>query len=298
MLTKALSALVVAASLVACAGQPVGPGLAPNAGSNAAGPVTFGAPPSSDVFRRALRTDMCALLDEAALAELGWSRGSGQLESFTSCGGGTADLRQSVGISLDTAVSEQDVPATADRCTRLRIIDRTTMVALKVQARASGDVCTVAGRFLATAVQRFDGGDGAGQPPNGWLVLDACELLPPLLLASAAGLGEASPALREVRRLGARACIATHLDGEVTLSVAPVAGRPEELDGQSVAVAGRAARTLELPGLCVLRLIGQPLGNRTQVITVEVQAQLVPAAQRCAVATAMVQALLPALPAS
>jgi hypothetical protein len=276
-----------------------------DSGTTTEADATFLQPPTSEVFTRALRTDMCALLDEAVLVELGWQRGT-RPQTLTSCAGSSADQTQSVSLSVDTAVSDQPTAALGTRCTRLKLVDPTTMIALKVQVRAEPDPCAPAERFLATAVRRFETGTGQTEPPNPWIALDACELLPPLLPTSARTLGGPKPTLREVRRLGPRGCIATHVDGEVTLSVSPAAGRAEDLDGDEVAVAHRPARVREYGAMCVLRLVGQPLGEplaestgsrsrqEIQVVTIEVEA----AGDRCAVATAMAEALSPALPGS
>jgi hypothetical protein len=305
---SAIAALVLAAG---CAGAPgTEPGSAPGSASDLVPAATttevdatFLQPPTSEVFTRVLRTDMCALLDEAVLAALGWQRGI-QPQTFTSCAGGSADQKQSVSLSVDTAISDQPTAALGTRCTRLKIVDPTTMIALKVQVRAEPDPCAPAEWFLAAALRRFETGTGQTEPPNPWIALDACELLPPLLPISARTLGGPKPTLREVRRLGPRGCIATHVDGEVTLSVSPAPGLAEDLDGDEVAVAHRPARMREHSTMCMLRLVGQPLGEplaespgprsrqEVQVITIEVEAP----DDRCAVATAMAEALSPALP--
>jgi len=304
------AAWATAALLAAGCAGPTAPGTAPGtatapsspAPGQPGGPDTFLPPPSSDTLERALRTDMCALLDETLLAVLGWQRGP-QAQTLTSCGAASADQKRSVSVSVDTAVSDRPAPSEGSRCTRLRIVDTITMIALKVQLRAEPDPCQRAEEFLATAARRF--ADGAGQvpPPTPWIALDACELLPKVLPASSRILGGPRPTLREVRRLGARGCIASHVDGEVTLSVAPVPGRIADLDGDEVAVAFGPARVRELNGTCLLRLVGQQLGEQqpgeprrpeVQVVTVEVQAGGDP----CAVATALADALAPVLPRS
>ena len=270
----------------------------PDQGATGTSPTTdageFIPPPSSDVLDRALRTDLCALLDEQAVARRGWQRGTAQGETLTMCAAASPDQRESVRLSLDTAVSGQPAPAQGNRCTRASVVDPATAIAVKVQVRAEPDPCAVADHFLATATQRFAAGAGQVTPLNPWTALDACRLLPPLLAVSARTLGGPKPTLREVRRLGARGCIATHAEGEVTLSVSPASGRAEDLDGDEVAVAGRPARVQDSGGVCLLRLVGQQLAGQVQVATVEVQA----ADDRCAVATAMAEALLPALPPS
>jgi hypothetical protein len=314
VLCKAASAIAALLLATGCAGAP-GPELGtpsdptPASATTTEAEATFLQPPTSEVFTRALRTDMCALLDEAVLAELGWQRGI-QPQTLTSCAGGSADQKQSVSLSVATALSNQPTAAIGTRCTRLKIVDPTTMIALKVQVRAEPDPCAPAERFLATAVRGFETGTGQTEPPNPWIALDACELLPPLLSVSARTLGGPKPMLREVRRLGPRGCIATHVEGEVTLSVSPAPGRAEDLDGDEVAVAHRPARVREHNVICVLRLVGQPLGKppaespgersrqgfrqEVQVVTIEVEAP----DDRCAVATAMAEALSPALPGS
>jgi hypothetical protein len=299
---RAAAAALLLAALLPVAGCA---GAAPDAGNAGRTPAgtsqtaadTFLPPPSSDVLSRALRTDQCALLDETLLASLGWQRGP-QAQTLTVCGAGSADRQRSVSVSVDTAVSDRPAPADGDRCTRLRIVDTVTMIALKVQIRGEPDPCRPAEEFLATAARRFD--DGAGQlpPPTPWISLDACELLPKVLPVSARSLGGPRPTLREVRRLGVRGCVASHLDGEVTLSVSPVPGRVPDLDGEEIAVAGGPARVLALNGTCLLRLVDRQLGEASrpevQVVTIEVQAGGDP----CAVATAMAQALAPVLPKS
>ena len=313
-------AVVAALTLVAgCADKPdSGPAASGQGGSSGTGGSTgsrvpgqpvggFLPPPSSEVLTRALRTDLCALLDEVALAELGWQRGTSQAETLTSCGaastdqGGTGqgtDQRKSIGVSLDTAVSDRPAPVDGRRCTRLKIVDPVTKIAIKVQVRAEPDPCAIADRFLATAVGRFEAGAGQVQPPDPWIALDACQLLPPLLAVSARTLGGPMQTLREVRRLGPRGCIATHAEGEVTLSVTPAPGRAADLDGAEIAIANRAARVQDLNGICVLRLVGpelgEPGGQQVQVITIEVQA----GTDRCTVAAAMGEALAPSLPES
>lgn len=250
----------------------------------------FGAPPTSDVLRRALRTDLCALLDEAAVTELGWVRGT-PAQTLTACVAASPDLTRSVTMSVDTSVSEAAAPANGNRCTRQRIVDRSTMIALMVHAKDQPDPCATAERFLVTAVARFDAGHGAVEPPHPWIALDACEVLPPLLPAAVEELGPARSTLREVRRLGLRGCIATHESGEVTLSVEPTAGAIADLDGDEVAIGGRPGRMREFGQTCVVRLIGAELGTdgqpgrQTQVITVEVSSGQVAAAQRCTAAS-------------
>lgn len=312
--------LAIAAVLATgCAGEPAGPLPEPaivvsptvlsgeriaQQGDAVAG--GFLPPPSSAVLARALRTDLCALLDASTVARFGWQPGA-RAETLTSCGAGSADQRQSVVVAVDTAVSDRPAPAEGNRCTRLAIVDPVTMIALKVQVRAEPEPCRPAEELLATAVQRFTAGAGEVRPPHPWLALDACQLLPPLLATSARTLGGPNPTLREVRRLGARGCVANHVDGEVTLSVAPAPGRAEDLDGTEVAVGGRPARRQELAGICVLRLVGsqlvgpqlvpQPVEQRmaVQVITVEVRSAT---RDTCAVATALAEAAVPVLPAA
>jgi hypothetical protein len=262
------------------------------------GPAGFLPPPSSAAFDRALRTDLCALLDEAALAGRGWQP-AGRAETLTSCVAASADQRQAVTITLDTAVAERATPADGGRCARVRIVDPVTAVAVKLQVRGAPEPCAAAEELVTVAAQRFAAGAGEVAPPDPWLALDACRLLAPQLTASAAALGGPDPDLREVRRLGARGCVANHEDGEVTLSVAPVPGTAEALDGDELAVAGRPARMRDVNGVCVLRLVGRQLGEpprlAVQVITLEVQSAT---ADRCAVATALAQAVSPVLPAA
>jgi len=292
---KALLAVVTVLLVAACgsatpSGEPV-PGPTPT-GTPEPG---FSAPPTSDVLRRALHTDMCALLDEAETARLGWLRGTSQAQTLTTCAAASPDQTGYVTVSVDTAVAETDGPADGDRCTRLTIVDRATMIAVKVQVRAKPDPCAAAATFLATATRRFADGAGTVEPPHPWLALDACELLPPLLPTAARDLGPARATLREVRRLGPRGCIATHDRGEVTLSVEPAAGRVDDLDGDEVAIAARPARQRESGSTCLVRLVGEQLGgpgrHQVQVITVEVRSEQVAAPQRCATASAMVEVL-------
>jgi hypothetical protein len=262
-----------------------------------AGPAGFLAPPSSAVLDRALHTDLCALLDESALAGHGWQPAA-RAETLTSCVAASADQRQTVTITLDTAVTERAAPAEGGRCIRVKILDPAAAVAVKIQVRGAPEPCPAAEELVAVAAQRFAAGAGEVPPPDPWLVLDACRLLAPLLTASAAVLGGPNPDLPEVRRLGVRGCVANHEGGEVTLSVAPVPGAVQALDGAELAVAGRPARVRDVNGVCVLRLVGRQLGEpprqAVQVITLEVQSAT---ADRCAVATALAQAVLPALPA-
>jgi hypothetical protein len=277
----------VAAALVAgCAAPVVVPEPEPVSTTGAG----FGAPPTSDVLRRVLRTDLCALLDEAVVTELGWVRGT-PAQTLTACVAASPDQARSVTMSVDTSVSEVAAPATGNRCTRQRIVDRSTMIALMVHVRDEPDPCATADRFLGTAVTRFEAGVGAVEPPHPWIALDACEVLPPLLPAAVDELGPARSTLREVRRLGLRGCIATHEQGEVTLSVEPAAGAVADLDGDEVAVGGHPGRMREFGSTCVVRLIGAELGiegqpgRQTQVITIEVSSGQVAAAQRCAAAS-------------
>lgn len=254
-------------------------------------PAGFEAPPSSDVLRRALRTDLCALLDEDAVTRLGWARGS-QAQTLTVCAAASADQSRSVTLSIDTAVSDAPAPADGNRCTRLAFVDQATMIALKAQTRGEPDACATADRFLTTALRRFQAGEGTIEPPNPWIALDACAVLPPLLPVAVPLLGPAKGTLRQARRLGLRACIATHERGEVTLSVEPAAGRAADLDGDEVAIAARPARQREFGSTCVVRLVGDELGgsgaDQTQVVTIEVSSQQVAAPQRCEAAEALV----------
>lgn len=299
MVGRALLAVLVMAAVAAGAACSNGTG---DAGTPSAAPSTTAqepeAPPTSDVLTRALRTDLCALLDEAEVARLGWRFGTAQAQTLTACAAGSADHTGagSVTLSVDTAVSENAGPADGNRCTRLRIVDQTTMIALKVQVRADPDPCAAAEPFLATAVRRFEAGAGAVEPPHPWIALDACALLPRSLPAAAPELGAPKATLREVRRLGPRGCIATLERGEVTLSVEPTGGRVEDLDGDEVAIAARPARQREFGDTCLVRLIGGQLGEpgrqQVQVITVEVHSEKV---QRCSTATAMAAVLVETL---
>ncbi|HEY0636510.1 MAG TPA: hypothetical protein VGD67_02580 [Pseudonocardiaceae bacterium] len=257
--------------------------------------VDFGAPPSSDVLRRALRTDLCALLDESALTDAGLVRGTAQAETLTACAAGSPDRSSTLTLSLDTAPAQAESPADGDRCTRVRVVDGTTAIALKAQARHAGDPCALARAFVDTAAGLFEAGAGEVTPPHPWLALDACELLPGVLDAAREAIGGPRPTLRELRRLGARGCIATHERGEVTLSVAPASGRAADLDGEELAVAAHRARVREYGDTCVVRLVGDELGGgrATQVVTVDVTSRAIDAARRCAAATGLAEALVP-----
>ncbi len=292
-----LAVLVMASVTAACANGTGDAGTATTPASHGQETIEQPqAPPTSDVLTRALRTDLCALLDEAEVARLGWRLGTAQAQTLTACAAGSTDLTGSVTLSVDTAVSDTAGPADGNRCTRLRIVDQATMIALKVQVRAEPDPCAAAEPFLATAVRRFQVGAGAVEPPHPWIALDACALLPRTLAAASTELGAPKATLREVRRLGPRGCIATLERGEVTLSVEPTGGRIEDLDGDDVAIAARPARQREFGDTCLVRLIGGQLGEpgrqQVQVITVEVHSEQV---QRCSTATAMVAVLVETL---
>jgi hypothetical protein len=261
----------------------------------------FEAPEPTDQFLRALRTDLCALVDQALAGQLGWQIASQAAQNLVVCGAARPDLQQSVSLELELADGQRDGPASGDKCHRVRIIEQTSGLAAKAVVTAADDPCGLAERFAATAAQRFAAEVGAVEPPDPWIALDACELLRPALADSAAALGGPKPRSTRLRRIGLRGCLASHRSGTVELSLTPAAGRAADLDGDEVAVAGRRAVVQRRASSCALLLVGEQLGGsgrnaETQVVTVTVAADGTDPASQCEIAQAMAGTVVSTLP--
>jgi hypothetical protein len=287
---------------IGCTGS--APGDTPPPASNGPPHAEFAAPEPTEAFLRALRTDHCALIDEALAGELGWRLASQAAQTLVTCGAATADLTQSVSLELTLADGQRNAPASGDTCHRVRTIEQASGLAARAVVTADDDPCGLADRFAATAAQRFAANLGAVEPPDPWIALDACELLQPALADSAAALGGPKPSSTRLRRIGLRGCLASHQDGTAELNVVPAAGAAADLDGDEVAVASRRAMVQQRPESCAVLLVGEQLGGQrqgrrpeTQVITVTVAAEGRDPAGQCEVALAMAETVASALPA-
>jgi hypothetical protein len=274
----------------------------PGTSSSSAGPhAGFAAPQATEQFRRALRTDLCALVDPTLVSELGWQVTSQAAQNLVACGAATADLAGSVSIEMSTADGQRDGPASGDTCSRVRTIEQASGLAARAVVTTTGDPCGLADRFAASAAQRFAANAGTVEPPNQWIALDACELLRPALADSATVLGGPRPSATQLRRIGLRGCLASHEGGTAELSVTPAAGAAADLDGDEVDLGGRTALVQRRGHSCALLLLGEQLGGggkraETQVVTVTVAAEDREPAGLCETAQAMARTVASALP--
>lgn len=298
----AVAVLAAAATLAGCQQTPVASRPVTAPASVDPGPAEFAPLATSEVVDRALRTDLCGLLDEAALAADGLTidRDSGP-EQHSRCDASDGEpdptFARTVSVRFQPTQSQLGPqPARDNRCTREHLVEEEPRMMLQVEAHVPGsDPCAAAEAHLETATERFDAGSATTDPPLPWLALDPCALLEPVLSISGETFGPAVPWNNDLRRPFLRTCQASHENGDVQVSVDPSERAADDIDGEETVIGARPGRLNPTETECYVSIVGETVGeaprDSTDVVEVRVTAKNVGQDERCAAAVAMAEAI-------